>query len=706
MKKRSLLTLLEGNFEQGFPAILQMSSDQSEVDIETQVLGKLPPAPELWLTWQNWQLAYRQITQPQSRIKAKPAQITNISCRQLGSELRYLLNIWLNQGTPEWQKIRDCLQRNLHPNDEIEIVIQTRDTKLQRLPWHLWDFFDHYPHAEIAFSTCEYQKVQQFNPSKTKNQVKILAIFGDGEGLNLDEDRAYLEQLSSQAQIKFLVEPQLEELNDQLWETGWDILFFAGHSSSHEEGKIWLNKTDILTLEQLKYALKKSINNGLQLAIFNSCDGLILARGLSDLKLGQIVVMREPVPDVVAQIFLKYFLSAFAEGESLYASVRIARERLQKLETKYPYATWLPVIFQNPAAIAPTWKNLTSLPKNHRYLLLKKLISLISLPASVLGMAFLLGMRELELWHLIKLKALEIENNKTDIDSDDIPQTLVNSAKNIDANDINETIINPFSISGNRGETKLYPDQTSHLAVHQIADVNGDNINEIVIDISNTNDGKRKTYIVFGQENGFESELNLDSLDGNNGFVVNGMDINNNSNLLWRQIADVNGDSINEIVIDVLSSVSNGKRKTYIVFGQENNFDSELNLDNLDGNNGFVLSAIDWDNTSNLMINRIPDVSGDGISEILIDVSKTNDGNRKIYIVFGEDNSPDSESNLDSPNKNNNFIDPSNFSLDSVVSHIEKIIHPMFQRIQLPISIRKKLTHLQILIKLKPRILP
>ncbi|MHC5722352.1 MAG: CHASE2 domain-containing protein, partial [Nostoc sp.] len=83
------------------------------------------------------------------------------------------------------------------------------------------------------------------------------------------------------ADITFLVEPQCQDLTDQLWEQDWQILFFAGHSSTHqtnETGKIYINQTESLTISQLKYALKKAVERGLQLAIFNSCDGLGLAR--------------------------------------------------------------------------------------------------------------------------------------------------------------------------------------------------------------------------------------------------------------------------------------------------------------------------------------------------------------------------------------------------------------------------------------------
>jgi CHASE2 domain-containing sensor protein len=68
-----------------------------------------------------------------------------------------------------------------------------------------------------------------------------------------------------------------------------------------------------------------------------------------------MIVMREPVPDKVAQEFLNYFLNAFANGNSLYLAQRQARERLQGLEQEFPCASWLPVICQNPVEVPPDW---------------------------------------------------------------------------------------------------------------------------------------------------------------------------------------------------------------------------------------------------------------------------------------------------------------------------------------------------------------
>ncbi|MEO1763257.1 MAG: ABC transporter substrate-binding protein, partial [Cyanobacteria bacterium J06629_18] len=145
-----------------------------------------------------------------------------------------------------------------------------------------------------------------------------------------------------------------------LWNQHWDILFFAGHSSSGEEcktGQIQINDKESISLNKLRNALRTAVRNGLKLAIFNSCDGLGLADELRGLGVPQMIVMREPVPDAVARQFLKYFLEDFSQGNSLYIAVRNARQRLEWMEDEFPCASWLPVICQNPAARPLIWAN-------------------------------------------------------------------------------------------------------------------------------------------------------------------------------------------------------------------------------------------------------------------------------------------------------------------------------------------------------------
>ncbi|MCU0527741.1 MAG: CHASE2 domain-containing protein [Elainella sp. Prado103] len=328
-----------------------------------QYVGSLPPAPELEYLYHRWQLLYREYYRERGSatraITIATSGITNFSeveFSDLAQQVKEGLNRWLN--SESFHAIDRKLSRAFDPDDEIRVIVETNDPLLRRLPWHLWNFFEDFPQAEVALSVAEYERITR--PTKTATgQVRILAILGNSDQIDLQFDRQVLESLPHAAPV-FLTQPSYAVLHERLWDShGWDILFFAGHSQTEENtGRIDINSTESLTLDQLRHALKRAIRQGLKLAIFNSCDGLGLAQALADLQIPQVIVMRELIPDGAAQAFFRDFLTLFARGHSLYAAVREAREKLEKLEGDYPCATWLPVICQNPAEEPMTWSRL------------------------------------------------------------------------------------------------------------------------------------------------------------------------------------------------------------------------------------------------------------------------------------------------------------------------------------------------------------
>jgi CHASE2 domain-containing sensor protein len=362
---------LEGDLQTlGFQVTLEIHSDVGLHPVK--IKGLLPPEPELAThVKHHWQENYRSLGAPlrleaclritgQKIIYKGPIDQRIAECRESALELRLRLRAWLD--SEAFRGIDRRLREELNRDEAIRFLIRTEDKQLHKLPWHEWDFFERYPKAEIALSATEFEPSKKSQVATLKEKVRILAILGNSNGIDTEVDRRKLEALPD-AEVEFLVEPERRQLNDKLWEQPWDILFFAGHSETQgDTGRIYINQTDSLSLNELKYGLRKAIAQGLQLAIFNSCDGLGLAHELEQLHIPQMIVMREPVPDKVAQEFLNHFLKAFANGDSLYLAERQARERLQGLEQEFPCASWLPVICQNPVEVPPDWLMLRGLP--------------------------------------------------------------------------------------------------------------------------------------------------------------------------------------------------------------------------------------------------------------------------------------------------------------------------------------------------------
>ncbi len=374
MSKQVILSFSKGDLSTGFEVKLQIREDKNGNwgDV-CQADGALPPSPNIDRLLCKWRENFCKKVQQKTSVqngegsRGKPGKSKKFcfdkELEEAEKDLTSRINTWLNSGdNPDWRKIRDSIQQHLHKDDDIQVIIQTGDIRLWQVPWQGWSLFaKDYPKTEIALSPAEGQSPKTSPPS---TRVRILAVLGKSDEIDIDFDRKMIDGLCSNgAEVEFLTKPSKEELLKRLWDkNGWDIFFFAGHSETqnNEIGLLHLSEKESLEINGFKNSLRTAIQNGLQLAIFNSCDGLGLANQLSKLHLPQSIVMREPIPDIVAQKFLQDFLSAFSSGSAFYASVREARDKMEEFWNKeYPGIAWLPVICQNPTVKQqPLWDDL------------------------------------------------------------------------------------------------------------------------------------------------------------------------------------------------------------------------------------------------------------------------------------------------------------------------------------------------------------
>jgi hypothetical protein len=357
--------------------ILRQSGSTDELDADlliydedgypSQVVDSLTPLPEaLSQSINEWQGAFSNLVGAGRGIKG--VSVSSGSCSDGAEGVREAFTIWL-KSQESWQRLQNCINQSVSSNEEVQINIQTLDKRLRLLPWNEI-FLENHRYAETSISLArQFQRQSNLQPKK---QVRILAVLGSNGDvylsggssgsanplIDVDFDHQQLEKTKARGgYIQTLKQPTVEELREALRNSqGWHIFFFAGHSQSLQNntiGSLVLNQAERpLDIDELKAELAIAIKNGLQIAIFNSCDGLGLANQLAELNLPQSIVMREPVPDEVAKDFLQQFLDEFSYNRSLFESVRRAREYLRQKfdrQSEYPGASWLPTIVRNPA---------------------------------------------------------------------------------------------------------------------------------------------------------------------------------------------------------------------------------------------------------------------------------------------------------------------------------------------------------------------
>ncbi|MCC3498852.1 MAG: FG-GAP repeat protein [Microcoleus sp. PH2017_15_JOR_U_A] len=177
--------------------------------------------------------------------------------------------------------------------------------------------------------------------------------------------------------------------------------------------------------------------------------------------------------------------------------------------------------------------------------------------------------------------------------------------------------------------------------VSSAGDINGDGIKDFIIGAFgatvNGQNNAGKTYIVFGTNQGFPANFNLANLNGNNGFAVTGTNTFDYAGLFATGISDINGDRIDDILISAPGPLGGTPGKSYVIYGRTTGFSPNLNLAEINNNNGFVINGIDGNSSGTASSG---DINGDGIPDLVIgaDGGNTSGGINagKTYVIFGQ----------------------------------------------------------------------
>ncbi|PXW88242.1 FG-GAP repeat protein [Nitrosomonas sp. Nm84] len=211
-----------------------------------------------------------------------------------------------------------------------------------------------------------------------------------------------------------------------------------------------------------------------------------------------------------------------------------------------------------------------------------------------------------------------------------------------------------FNLSSLDGSNGFHLDEVGNpiVSVSGAGDVNGDGFDDVIIGASGGHEDPF-SYVVFGKASGFGATLGLSSLDGSNGFRLDGVAAGNYSGRSVSSAGDVNGDGFDDVIIGDPNAAPNGDRSgsSYVVFGKASGFSATLDLSNLDGSNGFRLDGAAENDKSGASISNAGDINGDGFDDLIVG----NPGTNSSYVVFGKASSFDAALNLSSLDGNNGF---------------------------------------------------
>jgi Putative Ig domain/FG-GAP repeat len=176
-------------------------------------------------------------------------------------------------------------------------------------------------------------------------------------------------------------------------------------------------------------------------------------------------------------------------------------------------------------------------------------------------------------------------------------------------------------------------------AVGTAGDVNGDGKDDLVVGAPGWSNGyPGAAYVIFGQSN-FPSSFSVDTLNGTNGFVING----DTDRLGWsvNTAGDINGDGKADLVLGAPETYSNREGAAYVIFGQSS-FPPSFNVSTLNGTNGFVVNGLDSRSRLGSSVSTAGDINGDGKADLVLGAPSWQGNGGRTYVIFGQSSFPPS----------------------------------------------------------------
>lgn len=115
----------------------------------------------------------------------------------------------------------------------------------------------------------------------------------------------------------------------------------------------------------------------------------------------------------------------------------------------------------------------------------------------------------------------------------------------------------------------------------------------------------------------FPVNFDVTSLNGVNGFVINGFSVNGWGGYSVSAAGDVNGDGIADLVIGA-PRASSSVDASYVLFGKsELGSSGSVSVASLTGGNGFAITGFPTGSQGGFSVSAAGDVNDDGISDLV-----------------------------------------------------------------------------------------
>ncbi len=211
-------------------------------------------------------------------------------------------------------------------------------------------------------------------------------------------------------------------------------------------------------------------------------------------------------------------------------------------------------------------------------------------------------------------------------------------------NEVGSGLFNLSGLNGNNGFKVNGESIQEHSggSVSQAGDFNKDGYPDFLIGADSASPGgsnqSGRAYLVYGGVQNHQGLLNLSSLNGLNGFTLNGEQADSYAGYSVSTAGDVNKDGFSDLLISAWLSSVNGYTSAgcnYVIFGHSSDSNNITDLSSLNGTNGFKLNGEASFAHSGVSVSGGGDVNRDGYADLIIGANGYGALKGRSYLIFG-----------------------------------------------------------------------
>lgn len=174
-------------------------------------------------------------------------------------------------------------------------------------------------------------------------------------------------------------------------------------------------------------------------------------------------------------------------------------------------------------------------------------------------------------------------------------------------------------------------------------DVNNDGIADLVVGAtqgSPEGDDSGAAFVIFGKSTAFTASVDVGTLNGTTGFLVDGPRAGHNFGVGVSGIGDFNDDGIDDVLFaDSPNAAGTVSAQSYVLFGSGSAFPASVDISALNGTTGLEIEAPVANHPGFMRVSSLGDVNGDGVRDLVIGLPETTVNTTAIpggaFVVYG-----------------------------------------------------------------------